>query len=58
MAKPKRSKGKDRKEYRMCARKRKFKSSEASRASSMLGQRKYRCPYCGHWHLTKKKKGY
>lgn len=39
--------------YAMCKRKKKFKSSEAGRLAGKLRQRKYECPICGHWHLTK-----
>lgn len=45
----------DRTKFRMCNKKKKFKSSEASRIADMYGQRKYECPICGHWHLTKQK---
>lgn len=39
--------------YQMCKKKRKFKSSEASKFGAKVNQRKYECPICGHWHLTK-----
>lgn len=38
---------------KMCDRKKKYKSSEASKLAFAWGQRKYECPLCGHWHLTK-----
>jgi len=41
--------------FTMCDRKRKMKSNEASFYANKLGQRKYECPICGGWHLTKKK---
>lgn len=40
----------------MCDRKRKMKSGEASKKAARLGYRKYQCPLCGGWHLTKGKK--
>lgn len=46
----------DKEAYRMCKRKAKFKSSEASYYADKHGQRKYECPVCGHWHLTKRGK--
>ena len=42
-------------EKAMCSKKRKYKSSEASKQAHKYGQRKYRCPYCKGWHLTKDK---
>lgn len=42
-------------QFSMCDKKRKFKSAEASKWASKFGQRKYECPYCGHWHLTSQK---
>lgn len=45
----------DRGAFLMCRKKRKFKSSEASLVASIYNQRKYECPVCGHWHLTKRK---
>jgi len=45
----------ERRAYAMCKRKKKFKSSEAGRLASRFNQRKYECPICGHWHLTKSK---
>ena len=41
--------------YRSCKRKRKMKSSEANKLAPKYNQRKYQCPICGHWHLTKLK---
>lgn len=46
----------DRRAYSMCNRKKKFKSSEAGRIAGKLKQRKYHCPFCGGWHLTKRGK--
>lgn len=46
---------KDRRAYAMCKRKKKFKSSEAGRIAGKLRQRKYACPICGGWHLTKQR---
>lgn len=43
--------------FRMCRNKRKFKSGEANRFAARYNQRKYECPICGHWHLTKDKEG-
>lgn len=43
----------DREAYVMCYRKKPFKSSKAGRVAGKLNQRKYKCPVCGHWHLTK-----
>lgn len=44
----------DREAYVMCYRKKRFKSSKAGRIAGKIKQRKYQCPICGHWHLTKK----
>lgn len=44
--------------YLSCERKKKFKSGEASKVAARFNQRKYECPYCGHWHLTKQKGTY
>lgn len=44
-----------RKAFKMCRSKKKFKSSTASMYAARWGQRKYECPICGHWHLTKLK---
>jgi len=44
-----------RRTYKMCERKRKLKSGEANKMASRFNQRKYECPICGHWHLTKMK---
>lgn len=41
--------------YLSCDRKKKFKSGEASKVAARFNQRKYECPICGHWHLTKMK---
>lgn len=46
----------DRRQFSMCHRKTKFKSNEASRYANKYNQRKYECPLCGHWHLTKVRK--
>jgi hypothetical protein len=43
----------DRRAFLMCKSKRKLKSNKAGRRASRLGQRKYECPICGGWHLTK-----
>jgi len=43
----------EREAYAMCKRKIKYKSSEASYYAHKWRQRKYECPICGHWHLTK-----
>ena len=48
-------KGRDRWAYLSCERKKKFKSGEASKIASRFNQRKYECPVCRHWHLTKLK---
>lgn len=45
----------ERRAYAMCKRKRKFKSAEAGKMAGRYNQRKYECPICGHWHLTKHK---
>lgn len=45
----------DKRAYAMCKSKRKFKSSEASKVAMYMNQRKYECPICGHWHLTRAK---
>jgi hypothetical protein len=44
---------------RMCTRKRRYASQgDALDAAAMLGVERsrsaYRCPVCGHWHLTTK----
>ena len=44
----------EREAYVMCYRKKPFKSSKAGRVAGRMRQRKYKCPVCGHWHLTKK----
>jgi len=44
----------EREAYVMCYRKKSFKSSKAGRVAGRVRQRKYECPVCGHWHLTKK----
>ncbi|WKV32900.1 hypothetical protein MAC3UK_0013 [Bdellovibrio phage MAC3UK] len=46
----------DRAAYSMCKRKRKLKSSEAAKLAHRFGQRKYLCPVCHGWHLTKTRK--
>lgn len=44
----------EREAYVMCYRKKSFKSSKAGRVAGKIKQRKYKCPICGHWHLTTK----
>jgi len=44
--------------FSMCGGKRKFKSSEASKMAHRFKQRKYLCPICNGWHLTKLKEYY
>lgn len=43
----------DRGAYAMCKKKRKLKSNQAAKMASRFGQRKYLCPVCNGWHLTK-----
>jgi len=45
----------ERQAHAMCYRKKRFKSSKAGRVAGKINQRKYECPICGHWHLTKLK---
>jgi hypothetical protein len=38
---------------KMCSNKRRYESSQAARFfGDVRGQRPYRCPVCGGWHLT------
>jgi rubrerythrin len=44
----------EREAFRMCRRKKKYKSGKAGRLAGLFKQRKYHCPVCGQWHLTTK----
>jgi hypothetical protein len=44
--------------HAMCGGKKRFKSGRASKIAHKLNQRKYECPICGGWHLTKTEKGF
>jgi hypothetical protein len=44
-------------QWRMCTRKRRYKTqADALDAAALLGLERqrtpYRCPICGHWHLS------
>ena len=43
--------------YNMCLRKKKLAESHADAVVERSGfvLRKYLCPYCGNWHVTKQK---
>ena len=39
--------------YRMCTGKTAYSIDQAKHVAMLFNQRKYECPICGRWHLTK-----